>query len=215
MWFKYTIKRIYFYRIWNFLLSPYTMFKNLDKLGDNLMYIITGAACGILYWNSLFLIHRLANNVIGLSTVSGKSMQPTLNPNKDQDVLLVDKFTPLHLYKYRKGQVVILKSPVDPKKYYVKRIVALPQEEIINRVTGEKIIVPKGHCWVEGDNFSTSYDSNYFGAVPLALIQGNAMCIVWPPKRIGILRKECPDRYQCFIENIPIDIEEFPSESEI
>lgn len=142
-------------------------------------------------------------------------MQPTLNPDKSHDILLIDKFTPQFLYKYTKGQIVILKSPNDPKVYYVKRIIALPEDEIINRINGDRIKIPKGHCWVEGDNFSTSYDSNYFGAVPLALIQGNAMCIVWPPNRMRKLDKGCPDRYQCFIQPTPIDIDEFERESEI
>ena len=31
--------------------------------------------------------------------------------------------------------------------------------------SGERIRVPRGHCWVEGDNAAVSHDSNRFGPV--------------------------------------------------
>jgi len=39
-----------------------------------------------------------------------------------------------------------------------------------------------------GDNKSSSYDSNGFGPTPLAIIEGKALCICWPPTRAGIIR---------------------------
>ncbi len=35
-------------------------------------------------------------------------------------------------------------------------------------------MVPQGHCWIEGDNHSASYDSNKFGCIPMGLILGKA-----------------------------------------
>ncbi len=72
-----------------------------------------------------------------------------------------------------------------------------------------KVVVPKGHCWVEGDNHSKSmdrsfkhsqnllfmsifiyviiikilFDSNIFGPVALGLISAISLYIIWPPNR--------------------------------
>ena len=35
--------------------------------------------------------------------------------------------------------------------------------------------IPRGHCWVEGDNRDNTVDSNQFGPVPLALITAKAV----------------------------------------
>lgn len=37
-----------------------------------------------------------------------------------------------------------------------------------------KIVVPRGHVWVEGDNWRRSYDSCDFGPVSLGLVDGRA-----------------------------------------
>eukprot|EP00644_Phytophthora_capsici_P017796 jgi/Phyca11/576993/estExt2_Genewise1.C_PHYCAscaffold_1000039 len=42
----------------------------------------------------------------------------------------------------------------------------------------EKITIPKGHVWVEGDNPTCSVDSRHFGAVPAALLIGRPFWIV-------------------------------------
>ena len=52
--------------------------------------------------------------------------------------------------------------------------------------------IPKGACWVEGDNQGHSEDSNAFGAVPLALLQGRAISVVWPPSRFGWVESRLP-----------------------
>lgn len=38
-----------------------------------------------------------------------------------------------------------------------------------------KVVVPRGHVWVEGDNWRKSYDSCDFGPVSLALVDGKAL----------------------------------------
>jgi len=51
------------------------------------------------------------------------------------------------------------------------------------------IRIPKGHCWVEGDNAHLSRDSRDFGPVPLGLINGVVVGIIWPPSRMSFLSR--------------------------
>jgi len=60
----------------------------------------------------------------------------------------------------------------------------MPGDVIYIIETGETKVIDEGHCWVEGDNQQSSYDSNNFGQIPLGLIEGRVCCIVWPLSRI-------------------------------
>ena len=40
--------------------------------------------------------------------------------------------------------------------------------------------IPKGHCWVVGDNLSYSRDSRIFGPLPMALIKGKVLASYKP-----------------------------------
>lgn len=42
------------------------------------------------------------------------------------------------------------------------------------------IIVPRGHVWLEGDNYQQSYDSRMYGPVPMGLVNGRVICRLWP-----------------------------------
>ena len=48
---------------------------------------------------------------------------------------------------------------------------------------GKYVHIPRGHCWVEGDNRENTVDSNEFGPVPLALISAKA---VWAISLLGM-----------------------------
>lgn len=56
----------------------------------------------------------------------------------------------------------------------------------------DNIQIPKGHCWVEGDNHAKSMDSNMFGPIALGLITAQAKYVVWPPKRWKCLEAKIP-----------------------
>ncbi|KAJ9056238.1 hypothetical protein DSO57_1007248 [Entomophthora muscae] len=142
-----------------------------------------------------------------ISPVSGRSMQPTLNPDSnglERDVVVLNRWSNIER-KYKIGDVVTLKSPVDPNRVIIKRIVGLegdfvaPVSRELRSVPAffkaddvvynppDLIQVPPGRCWVEGDESFHSNDSNIFGPVPLGLITSKVEWIIWPLSRMGPL----------------------------
>lgn len=82
------------------------------------------------------------------------------------------------------GDVVVVRSPEDPKCLLCKRIAALSGERVRTE-TEEEVKIPKGHVWLLGDNPNWSKDSRHFGAVPYGLIRGRAWFKVWPLTEFG------------------------------
>jgi signal peptidase I len=152
------------------------------------------------------------------------SMRPTL---LEGDIILVNKFiygakiplTDLRLPAVRqpkRGDVIVFIYPDNPKKDFIKRLVAFAGEtlEIKNGTIyindkplldsvfsaryyynrgdfaqeGEKIVVPKDSFFVLGDNSASSQDSRYWGFVPHKNIRGKALLIYWPLYRIRIIK---------------------------
>jgi signal peptidase I len=152
------------------------------------------------------------------------SMRPTLI---EGDAILVNKFLygarlPFTGWKLpavrqpHRGDIIVFIYPEDPKKDFIKRVVAQGGEivEIRNGTIyindapvtdpafagryyynrGEfgdvnaRITVPKGSYFVLGDNSFTSQDSRYWGFVPEKNIRGMAMVIYWPLTRIRVVK---------------------------
>jgi len=152
------------------------------------------------------------------------SMRPTL---LEGDLILVNKFiygakvpfTNLKLPAFRqpkRGDVIVFIYPDNPKKDFIKRLIASEGETVeirngtiyingepllepifsqryyYNRGNlgreGEKILVPKDSYFVLGDNSASSQDSRYWGFVPKGNILGKAILIYWPPQRIRMIR---------------------------
>ena len=62
--------------------------------------------------------------------------------------------------------MVILHSPTHLGDVLVKRVVGVEGEVVETKGHQSRhVVVPRGHCWVEGDNQKSSRDSNLFGAV--------------------------------------------------
>jgi signal peptidase I len=139
--------------------------------------------------------------------VEGTSMQPEL---RDQDRLFINKFA-YSFEKISRGDVVVFYYPRDTQKSYIKRVIALPGDDIrIDDgrvyVNGQRVdesyvprrfrdsrsmanmIVPPDEYFVMGDHRSISSDSRDFGPVTRKLIYGKAAFIYWPADNVGVVR---------------------------
>jgi len=146
------------------------------------------------------------------ASVSGCSMQPTLNPpdalkaDASCDVMhkmrqtlptfVTDDWVWINCMAARKitregaahlnrGLVIVFVSPKDPSEFVIKRVIA--KENDVIRNAGRTLVIPKGHCWVEGDNASKSIDSRRYGPISVGLITGVASHIISPFRRIRAL----------------------------
>ncbi len=113
--------------------------------------------------------------------VSGASMEPTFN---NGDYLIIDELS-YHFRKPEKGEVIIFRYPLDPSKFFIKRIIGLPGETI--EINSSKITLGPNEYFVEGDNQSASSDSRIWGAVPENLVIGRAFVRLWPINKLAIL----------------------------
>ena len=113
-------------------------------------------------------------------------MLPTLADNGEY--VIEDRLS-LRLFpgRLRRGDLVVLQSPIDPKQSICKRIIGMPGDVICVDPTGEYapsseyVIIPKGHVWISGDNAAYSRDSRQYGPVSISLIQGTLWARVSEP----------------------------------
>ncbi|KAL3691697.1 hypothetical protein R1sor_005348 [Riccia sorocarpa] len=162
--------------------TPYVLLGLLRKF-------VKGAAVGVAAGVTV------ADRFGSVVRLNGRSMQPTFNPEDSgfpsKDIVLVEKFC-LRSFAFSRGDVVAFRSPQDPKEYLVKRLIALQEDWVTVPGTYEILQIPKGHCWVEGDNVDVSLDSKEFGPIPLALMRGRVTHVVWPPERFGPVENKYP-----------------------
>ena len=140
--------------------------------------------------------------------VSGSSMYPTF---QDGNYLIVDQIS----YRFEdpnRGDIIVFRFPKDKKKFFIKRIIGLPNESI--KIDGSKITImndnhPDGfdlnelyvknlafdnmtvvlgndEFFVMGDNRSSSSDSRSWGNVKENLIIGHVLLRLLPINQIGI-----------------------------
>ena len=143
--------------------------------------------------------------------VSGKSMLETMH---DGDYLITEKIS-YRLGDPHRGEIVVLKDPLDETKDFIKRIIAIPGDSVkiesgrvfVNGTQidepylvpdiqtrggaflseGTTITIEANKYLVFGDNRNHSSDSREWGGVTKEEIVGRALFRYWPPKSIGLL----------------------------
>ena len=148
--------------------------------------------------------------VVQAFKIPSGSMIPTLLVG---DKLFVNKY----VYRFKKperGDIIVFRFPNDPKKDFIKRLVAFGGETVEIRDgriyvdekalddperfgkfyyynhdpfggPHEKAEVPADAYYVLGDNSANSKDSRFWGFVPAKNVLGKAIFRWWPPRRMG------------------------------
>ena len=141
------------------------------------------------------------------------SMESTLMPG---DKIFVNRFI-YRISPPKRGDVIVFRYPENPRRDFIKRLVAFGGEtveiasgkiKINGKIVGTpqifqkiyyynrgaygapdaQITVPDDCYFVLGDNSASSRDSRYWGFVPRKLLLGEAFVIWWPPTRIGKIK---------------------------
>jgi signal peptidase I len=138
--------------------------------------------------------------------VKGASMEPSFF---DHEYLVIDEVS-YRFNKPERGEIVVFRYPVDPKQFFIKRIIGLPGETVEVGESGIKIYndqypngmtidesaylaqgtIPSsinrtlslktGEYFVMGDNRGASLDSRFFGAIERDDIVGRVWLRGWP-----------------------------------
>lgn len=143
--------------------------------------------------------------------VSGASMDPTFH---NGEYLIVDRLS-YRLDEPQRGDVVIFRFPLEPSKFFIKRIIGLPGETVILQgkatiiqndmhpsgfvinepyITDENlkdnalsVTLSVGEYFVMGDNRRESSDSRSWGPVNEEYLSGKVFLRLFPITRVGVL----------------------------
>lgn len=172
----------------------------LKLLTTNILYI--GLAIGLAALVQAFIIRPFI--------VSGNSMDPII---ENKEYLIIDEVS-YRTRQPRRGEVIVFRSPPEPKKYYIKRIIGLPGDTvtidnkkitisnkdhpdgfvldesfIVHHKQGNSLStpVPENSYFVMGDNRDASYDSRNWGPLPKEAIRGRVLLRLLPLSKIDYL----------------------------
>ncbi len=151
--------------------------------------------------------------------VSGDSMVPTF---EDKDYVIVDEIS-YRFHEPNRGDVIIFRFPLEPDRFFIKRVIGLPGETVIlqgqtikiknsEHPEGFEIDEPEikvksvGHTtitlkddefFVMGDNRNNSSDSRSWGPLEEKYIIGRALIRLLPVKHLDVL----PGNYKTYHES--------------
>ncbi len=158
---------------------------------------------------ALLVVLGIRTFIVQPFIVSGSSMVPTF---QNREYLIIDEVS----YKFNAPQrddVVVFKYPNDTKKFFIKRIIGLPNEivdikdgdvTITNNENKEgfklrepyvkntsnsnaHFVLKNDEYFVMGDNRPASSDSRYWGALNKKLLIGKVLLRLWPINKIDVL----------------------------
>ncbi|MEU3558868.1 S26 family signal peptidase [Kitasatospora sp. NPDC006786] len=144
---------------------------------------LTGLALAVIAVTSLTYFVRIAT----------ESMAPTLIVD---DRLLVVRRPVLTRHCPARGQVVVFTSGTDGRRV-VKRVAATGGDSVLvggsaradgSIDNGTRIDVPLDGIFVLGDNRRVSRDSREYGCISSRQVTGRAVLVVWPPRRLRVVR---------------------------
>ena len=143
--------------------------------------------------------------------VKGASMEPNFY---DHEYLIIDEIS-YRFFEPQRGDIVVFRYPQDPRQYFIKRIVGLPNEQV--KLIGGTVYItnatnpdgaplaepylPEGlstsgsvevtlgadQYYVLGDNRTSSLDSRAFGPLSRSEVVGRVLWRGWPVERIGLI----------------------------
>ncbi|MDD4994950.1 MAG: signal peptidase I [Patescibacteria group bacterium] len=143
--------------------------------------------------------------------VKGASMEPNFY---DHEYLIIDELS-YRLGDPDRGDIIVFRYPADPKQYFIKRVIGLPnetieikdgqvfvynegnaegtemQEEYLENVytAGQKKVKLRGdEYYVLGDNRGSSLDSRSFGPVNRDYIVGRVWLRGWPVNKLKMFQ---------------------------
>lgn len=146
-------------------------------------------------------ITLVLNTFIGITTVQGVSMEPTLYTGNKLIINKISKIT----NSIERGDIIVFDStPGESRKdkvFYIKRVIGVAGDKIEIKqgnvfVNGEEIIedyadktdsftnlimtVPEDSYFVLGDNRDKSNDSRYFGTILRSQVTGKISMQIYP-----------------------------------
>lgn len=138
--------------------------------------------------------------------VKGASMEPSFF---DHEYLIIDELS-YRFHTPSRGDIVVFRYPMDPKQFFIKRVIGLPGETVevnenevkiyndehpngmtldesaylskdIKSSSAKRTLTLKsGEYFVMGDNRGSSLDSRFFGAIKQSDIVGRVWLRGWP-----------------------------------
>ena len=142
--------------------------------------------------------------------VEGASMEPNF---ENGEYLLIDELS-YYFREVKRGEVVVFHYPLDTSRYYIKRVIGLPNETM--EIKGGKITIynnsnkegflitenyipsnlmtegnikkrlDKDEYFVLGDNRASSSDSRRWGVLPKNDVVGRVWVRAWPVAKASV-----------------------------